>query len=301
MKTLILDCNNLLYRTFWLSKNKTLTNSRGENVGGVYYFLNCVKSYATQYNPDRIFAAWDKKLTWPSSNFRKELINGQYKGNRNYTPFEGVHNFDDLIQQMLSNLNVKNIYPNVMEADDVIAWLCHNLDGEKIVVSTDKDLWQLVNENTKIFFPTGKKEINLENFAKEAGIAKEHYLLYKCILGDISDNVKGVEGFGKVKAKKAAEVGVSYLTESQREIVETNLKISDLLYGYRYYKTEEAIYKEQLEGLENDSFDIESFSDIVEHLELTTISKNLNKWVSVFEKKKNMFKCIEDLKKRLNI
>lgn len=301
MKTLILDCNNLLYRTFWLSKNKTLTNSKGENIGGVYYFLNCVKSYTAQYNPDRIYAAWDKKLTWPSSNFRKELINGQYKGNRNYTPFEGVHNFDDLIQQMLSNLNVKNIYPNVMEADDVIAWLCHNLDGEKIVVSTDKDLWQLVTPETKIFFPTGKKEINFENFSREAGIAKEHYLLYKCILGDISDNVKGVEGFGKVKAKKAAESGISVLTEAQREIVETNLKISDLLYGYRFYKEEEQIYSEQLESLENDSFDIDSFSDIVNHLELTSISKNLNKWVSVFEKKKNMIKCIEDLKKRLNI
>jgi 5'-3' exonuclease len=229
------------------------------------------------------------------------MLTVHYKGNRNYTPFEGVHNYDDLIQQMLSNLNIKNIYPNVMEADDVIAWLCHNLDGEKVVVSTDKDMWQLINEDTKVFFPTSKKEINLNNFTKEAGIAKEHYLLYKCILGDISDNVKGVEGFGKVKAKKAAENGISTLTEEQQQIVQTNLKLSDLLYGYRYYPGEEVCYKEQMSQLQENTFDLESFKDIISHLELDSISKNVNIWVSTFEKKKNITKCIEDLKKRLNI
>lgn len=188
-----------------------------------------------------------------------------------------------------------------MEADDVIAWLCKNIDGEKIVVSTDKDLWQLVDTETKIFFPTGKKEINLDNFSKEAGIAKEHYLLYKCVLGDISDNVKGVEGFGKVKAKKVAENGISMLTEEQQQVVHTNLKISDLLYGYRYYPEEEACYKEQLAQLQEDSYDFETFKDIVSYLELDSITKNINNWYGTFEKKKNITKCIEDLKKRLNI
>lgn len=225
----------------------------------------------------------------------------QYKGNRNYTPFEGVHNYDDLIQQMLSNLNIKNIYPNVMEADDVIAWLCHTLDGEKVVVSTDKDMWQLVSEDTKIFFPTGKKEINLSNFAQEAGVAKEHYLLYKCILGDISDNVKGVEGYGKVKAKKVAESGISILTEEQQKIVETNLKLSDLNYGYRYYPEEEICYKEQMGQLSDPALDLDSFKDIISYLELDSITKDINIWVNTFEKKKNLTKYIEDLKKRLNI
>ena len=229
------------------------------------------------------------------------MLSVQYKGNRNYTPFEGVHNYDDLIQQMLSNLNIKNIYPNVMEADDVIAWLCHKLDGEKIVVSTDKDMWQLVDNDTKIFFPTGKKEINLSNFQREAGIAKEHYLLYKCVLGDISDNVKGVEGYGKVKAKKVAENGISMLTEEQQQIVHTNLKLSDLNYGYRYYAEEEICYKEQLAQLQDNTADMESFKDIVSYLELDSITKDINMWVNTFEKKKNITKCIEDLKKRLNI
>lgn len=229
------------------------------------------------------------------------MLSVHYKGNRNYTPFEGVHNYDDLIQQMLSNLNIKNIYPNVMEADDVIAWLCHKLDGEKVVVSTDKDLWQLVDNDTKVFFPTGKKEINLKNFAKEAGVAKEHYLLYKCVLGDISDNVKGVEGYGKVKAKKVAENGISMLTEDQQQIVHTNLKLSDLFYGYRYYPEEEICYKEQLAQLQDNTLDMESFKDIVSYLELDSITKDINIWVNTFEKKKNITKCIEDLKKRLNI
>ena len=302
MTTLILDCNNLLYRTFWISKNKGLINSKSQNVGSVLYFLNCVRSYVKNYEPDRVFAAWDKKLTWPSTNFRKEIITTKYKGNRNYTSFEGVHEHDDLIQQMLSNLNIKNIFPNVLEADDVIAWLTHTLPGKKVVVSTDKDLWQLVNENTKVFEPTRKKEITVDNFEEvSGGVKREDYLLYKCILGDTSDNVEGVQGFGKVRAKRTAENNLKNLTPEQKAIVEVNLKVSDLSYGYKQYKEEEDSYKSQFSLLNGESYDLESFKDIVEHLELKSISKSFNNWLSVFDPKKNINKCIEDLKKRLNI
>ena len=143
-------------------------------------------------------------------------------------------------------------------------------------------MWQLVDNDTKIFFPTGKKEINLSNFQREAGIAKEHYLLYKCVLGDISDNVKGVEGYGKVKAKKVAENGISMLTEEQQQIVHTNLKLSDLNYGYRYYAEEEICYKEQLAQLQDNTSDMESFKDIVSYLELDSITKDINMWVNTF-------------------
>lgn len=302
MTTLILDCNNLLYRTFWISKNKGLINSKSQNVGSVLYFLNCVRSYVKNYEPDRVFAAWDKKLTWPSTNFRKEIITTKYKGNRNYTSFEGVHEHDDLIQQMLSNLNIKNIFPNVLEADDVIAWLTHTLPGKKVVVSTDKDLWQLVNENTKVFEPTRKKEITVDNFEEvSGGVKREDYLLYKCILGDTSDNVEGVQGFGKVRAKRTAENNLKNLTPEQKAIVEVNLKVSDLSYGYKQYKEEEDSYKSQFSLLNGESYDLESFKDIVEHLELKSISKSFNNWLSIFDPKKNINKCIEDLKKRLNI
>lgn len=302
MTNLILDCNNLLYRTFWISKNKGLVNSKSQNVGSVLYFLNCVRSYVKNYQPDRIFAAWDKKLVWPSTNFRKELVTTKYKGNRNYSSFEGVHEYDDLLQQMLSNLNIKNIYPNVLEADDVIAWLTHTLDGDKVVISTDKDLWQLVKDDTKVFEPTRKKEITVNNFEEASGgVKREDFLLYKCILGDVSDNVDGVPGFGKVRAKKSAENNLANLTPEQKTIVETNLKISDLAYGYKQYDEEESSYKSQFNLLRGDNYDFDSFKDIIEHLELKSISRSYNNWLSVFDPKKNINKCIEDLKKRLNI
>lgn len=302
MKTLILDCNNLLYRTFWISKNKGLVNSKSQNIGSVLYFLNCVRAYVKTYQPDRVYAAWDKKLTWPSTNFRKELVATKYKGNRNYSSFEGVHEHDDLIQQMLSNLNIKNIFPNVLEADDVIAWLTHTLEGSKVVVSTDKDLWQLVNEDTIVFEPTRKKEITIFNFEESSGgVKRENFLLYKCILGDVSDNVEGVQGYGKIKAKRCAENNLESLNEEQKAVVEMNLKISDLSYGYKQYDEEETSYKNQLELLKGDNYDLESFKDIIEHLELTSISKSFNNWLSVFDPKKNINKCIEDLRKRLNI
>jgi hypothetical protein len=91
------------------------------------------------------------------------------------------------------------------------------------------------------------------------------------------------------------------LTEEQQQIVQTNLKLSDLLYGYRYYPEEEICYKEQMEQLKENTLDMESFKDIISYLELDSITKDINIWVNTFEKKKNITKCIEDLKKRLNI
>ena len=57
-----------------------------------------------------------------------------------------------------------------MEADDVMAWLADNLNGESIIVTTDKDLLQTVNHKTKIFSPIKKKEVTLENFEEYTDI-----------------------------------------------------------------------------------------------------------------------------------
>ena len=65
---LIIDGNNLLYRIFWTNNFKL---DEANSPGQVFLFLRSLKSYVDKFKPDQIYAAWDKKLLYPSSNFRK--------------------------------------------------------------------------------------------------------------------------------------------------------------------------------------------------------------------------------------
>ena len=134
MTTLILDANNLLYRTFWFQKR----NIDSDEDLSTIMFLRAVKSYCDKFNPDQVYAAWDKKLSYPSTNFRKSSSSGAYKSNRDGEIAKEAHKNDQLIKSLLDSLGIKSIYPNVMEADDVIAYLCHKLPGKKFIVTVDK-------------------------------------------------------------------------------------------------------------------------------------------------------------------
>ncbi len=69
MKTLLLDANNLLYRIFWVNKNK----KDGDINMSTLMFLRSVKSYVEKFSPDQTYPVWDKTLAYPSTNFRKSL------------------------------------------------------------------------------------------------------------------------------------------------------------------------------------------------------------------------------------
>ena len=142
MKNLIVDGSNLLYRIYFAWGIKVEDT---EDLSLVESFLICAKHYVEKYKADNVYVAWDQKLTHPSTNFRKDAADVSYKGTRDYSKTKHVHDHDDLIMDLLTDLGVKNIYPNVMEADDVMSWLSTTLDGQNIIVSTDKDMWQLIN------------------------------------------------------------------------------------------------------------------------------------------------------------
>jgi len=303
MKNLIIDCNNLLYRVFWINKNNTLFNSKGQNVASILFFLKGIKAYADMYTPDNIYACWDKKLIWPSSNFRKET-QVTYKGNRDKEKFVGVHDFDDVIQEMLDCLNVNNIYPNVMEADDLIAWLSDKLEGHTTIVSTDRDLWQLIRPSVRVYSPLDKKEITEINFEEHANIPLKHFIRYKSIIGDNSDNIKGVEGYGKVKGKKLALTwDESTITDEIRKVVDENTKLIDLRYGYNYYSDEVPIYQKQLNAIKkrNTHYNFDKFKYMCDEYEMPSVSNNLHYWENTFKNSARSKVILTNLIEKLNI
>lgn len=297
MTTLILDANNLLYRTFWVDKTK---NSDSKDIS-VLMFLRSLKSYCDKFNPDNIYACWDKKLKYPSTNFRKSSTGGTYKGNRDSSIAKEAHKNDKIIKELLDALGVKSMYPNVMEADDVIAYLCHNLPGKKFIITVDKDLFQLIDSETYVYSPIQKITVTPDNFTTyNKGVQLEYFLDYKALIGDKSDNIKGLDKVGHKRAinlinKFKSDKAFNILNEQQYETYKSNKEIMDLSLGYKFYDDEEVIYKEQFDT-PGSSPDMTYFFKLCAEYGINSILKQKDKWETTF----NCNNCLNNLISKLN-
>lgn len=297
MNILILDANNLLYRTFWVNKYQD-----DDQDMSTLMFLRSVKSYCDKFNPDKTFAVWDKKLSYPSTNFRKKMSDSAYKSNRDGTIAKEAHKNDETIKELLEFLGIKSLYPNVMEADDVIAYLCHNLSGKKYVVTVDKDLYQLVTESTYIYNPIQKITVTPDNFTTYTkGVELKNFLDYKALVGDNSDNIKGLHKVGHKRALALIEKfnktdPANILNDQQYTTYKSNKDIMDLTFGYNFYEEEVPTYKQQLqEGMPEK--DMDAFFDKCKQLKLHSITNNIDKWLSTF----NFNSALVDTINKLNI
>lgn len=104
-----------------------------------------------------------------------------------------------VVMECLENLYIRNIYEDFVEGDDLIAYyVLHKKPKERCVIMTsDRDLTQLISDTVYVYIPKMKKLITPENHASEIGYRHENVLLKKMICGDPSDNIKGVKGVGE--------------------------------------------------------------------------------------------------------
>ena len=196
----------------------------------------------------------------------------------------------DIAVEATTALGIKNIYPGKLEADDVISWLCRHIEGKKIIVSVDNDFAQLVSAEVSFYNPIKKVVIDLTNFEEYFNLTPKAYLFYKAIVGDVSDNVKGLEGFGKVKGAKLAKAfadGNEALINLYKEQVYNNLKVVDLSYGLQEFPEEIECYKEQMSSLKAVKPDFKLFSEKCEEYEFKSIIKDISSWKKDFNKANN--------------
>jgi DNA polymerase I len=291
MTNLIIDANSLMHRVHWVSKNRPLTTSYGRDIGDVSIFLRTLKSYIKTYSPNKVYCCWDKKLIYPSENFRDELTFNEYKGTRDHELSKEVFNNTDDLMIMLEALGIKNMFPRTLEADDVIAWLTHNLKGENIVISADNDMLQLVSENTKVYNTNKKQLYTIANFEELLGVPISSFVLYKAIMGDNSDNLKGLEGYGKVKSKKVArsfsvnKEALDIFSAEQKQHLLKNIKLMNLSIGYKIAGEEEInSYTEQLQNIPNPEFGV--FEKYCIDFEFNDILNNIDEWSRLFSQSK---------------
>jgi DNA polymerase-1 len=299
--TLLIDGNNTLHRTHWIANNtgKLLVNSKGVNVGSIFTFLKTIKSYVDQFNANEVYIAWDRKLTRETPNFRNVLTNGTYKGTRDHERNKNVYDSMDEILAAVDLLGIKNIFPGHLEADDVISWLSKSVVGKKIIISVDRDFIQLVAPDISYYNPIKKQLVDNINFEEVFELTPREYLYFKAIVGDKSDNLPGVEGYGEVKGMKLARLYRAHVdsetlsvkdTETintNKAVIESNLKLMDLSYGLNQFPQEVELYSKQVNDLSTFAPDFNKFKEVCVELEFNSILNKIEDWQATFLKKHN--------------
>jgi DNA polymerase-1 len=196
---LIIDGTNIEYRIFHVANSL----NKGEDLNLTSRFLTTMNKLIDTFNPTNIYVAWDRKLTPHQSNFRKDLLDGQYKAGRPKSDnISLMFDAEAITIKVLESLGIHSIFPNILEADDVMAWISTKVHGDTMVVSVDKDLLQLIDERTSVW--NLRQVISLDNFKALQGVDIKYFKLYKAIMGDKSDNISGLPGYGPVRSAKLA-------------------------------------------------------------------------------------------------
>lgn len=198
MKELVLiDGNSLLNRAFYATK--LLTTRDGTPTNAVFGFIKLLLKIIQDNKPDRLIVTFDLK----APTFRHKMYDG-YKATRKPMP-------DDLVVQvgmlksLLHSMNITICEKEGYEADDLIGTLSHTFsDTHSIVITGDRDAYQLVDDLTDVFITkTGVSELlklNKNNFEQLIGYRPSQVIDMKALMGDSSDNIPGVPGIGEKTA-----------------------------------------------------------------------------------------------------
>lgn len=198
MKELVLiDGNSLLNRAFYATK--LLTTRDGTPTNAVFGFIKLLLKIIQDNKPDRLIVTFDLK----APTFRHKMYD-EYKATRKPMP-------DDLVVQvgmlksLLHSMNITICEKEGYEADDLIGTLSHAFsDTHSIVITGDRDAYQLVDDLTDVFITkTGVSELlklNKNNFEQLIGYKPTQVIDMKALMGDSSDNIPGVPGIGEKTA-----------------------------------------------------------------------------------------------------
>lgn len=196
-KFVIIDGNNLMFRAFYALPQ--LSNFAGEVSNAVFGFTNMLVKIIKEVEPKYIAVTFDVS----KKNFRHETY-AEYKGTRRPTPVELISQFP-IVKDLLKKMNIKVIEKEGLEADDLMGSLSGAYDTENIIVSADRDAFQLINDHTSVLFPKkGVSETMLvtkDNIEEFYGVRADQVVDLKSLMGDSSDNIPGVGSVGEKTAK----------------------------------------------------------------------------------------------------
>lgn len=201
-KMLLMDGNNMLFKAYHAtSYGNRMTTSNGIPTNAVYGFVMMMQKALDMIQPDVVLVAWDSG----KPTFRHKEFEG-YKGKRKEVDQELIVQFP-MAREYLDAAGIPRYEQDGIEADDIIGTMAKNYPDYQInILSSDKDLWQLIDPTTNIYvMKKGLTDIEIMDEAalQEAmGIVPIQIIDLKGLMGDASDNIPGVKGVGEKTALK---------------------------------------------------------------------------------------------------
>ena len=261
---LVVDAMNMLIRSFSLLK---AMNPSGTHVGGLVGFLRSLGYVTRIFDPTRVIVVWDGK----GGSGNRKNINPEYKAQRATSRITHWGLYDTKEQEMealigqllrvqdyIDCLPIHQIGLDKLEADDIIAWIAKKASISKVkkctIVSSDKDFLQLVDDTVEIYAPIKKKTFTQHNIFEELKVLPENYNIVKALLGDNSDNLKGVKGLG--------------IKTIQSEFPKLLTEISDLDYIY-------TVCEDNLDGKKVFSKIIHQWDKVITNFEIMDLHKSV--------------------------
>ncbi|WP_425379999.1 5'-3' exonuclease H3TH domain-containing protein [Spiroplasma endosymbiont of Stenodema calcarata] len=203
-KVLLIDGNSLLFRAFYATaySGEMLKSLDGTPTNAVYAFANMLNKILKANNYYSVVVAFDKG----KKNFRHDLL-ANYKDGRSKTPEELIVQFP-IVKEFLDSYQIPYLEQEGYEADDLLGCLAQRAEKEDFYVdifSSDKDLYQLISDKIHVLVPRQGDSADIIDktaLADKWGVEPFQVPDLKGLMGDPSDNLKGVPGVGEKTAIK---------------------------------------------------------------------------------------------------
>lgn len=241
---LIVDGANLFLRS-WAAYPTMSTH--GYQMGGCIGFMKTLRRILMEIQPKKVFIAWEG-----GGSRRRRKLYPEYKLGRKAPKLNRFYGEDipeseeNKKHQLISLLGMLKftpacqVYVSDCEGDDIVAFLCNGpfKNEEKIIVSSDKDMYQLLDEKTRIYSLHKKCIIDANDIFEEFRIKTNNFALAKAMCGDIGDNIPGIKGVGfKTAASKFPMLGN-----------DATLILQEIIDFCSAHSSESAIYRRILEN-----------------------------------------------------
>ena len=230
---ILIDGNSLINRAYYATP--PLSSKDGRPTNAVYAFVNMLVKLISEVKPEYILVAFDRK----EPTFRHKMY-ADYKGTRKPMP-DDLRPQVELLKTVLDEMKISRYECAGIEADDILGASSRKFPVNSIIVTGDKDSFQLVGEHTSVYFTKrGISDVEIydnDNFTDKTGLIPKQIIDLKSLMGDSSDNIPGVSGVGEKTALNLVKTygslenlyaNVETLTGKLKERIETSKDVAFL-------------------------------------------------------------------------
>jgi len=196
-RLILVDGSAYIFRAYY--GLPPMNRADGTPINAVFGFTNMLVKLIEDYSDDKMIVIFDAAR----ENFRNKIY-PEYKANRGEAPDDLIPQFP-LIRECVKSFNIPQLEIEGFEADDLIATYVNLAEKDKIetiIVSSDKDLMQLVSKNVTMFDPMKNKKIEIKDVEEKFGVKPDKVIFIQALTGDKVDNIPGAPGIGPKTASQ---------------------------------------------------------------------------------------------------